>query len=167
MSLLLSPRYWLAAAGSFTVLSLAGAGLAGLLVPEPPVFHRTSFFEFALPPEWRCQREGTETVCRPAPNPEGKTDAMIIFTAKYRADYDTLEAYHAHLAQPRSWEKADGTPVEVTVESNEERRIGRYRWIDAVHFQSEVPGYYTRYLATVTTHIGVLITFSAHRSTAS
>lgn len=29
----------------------------------------------------------------------------------------------------------------------------------------ELRNYYTRYLATVTAHIGVLVTFSAHRST--
>ena len=40
--------------------------------------------------------------------------------------------------------------------------MGDRTWIDGLHFGSEVPGYYTRYLGTVTAHLGILVTYSIH-----
>jgi hypothetical protein len=37
-------------------------------------------------------------------------------------------------------------------------------WVDALHLASEVPGFYTRYLATVKADIGVAVTFSVTKS---
>jgi hypothetical protein len=156
-------RFWLTALASFVLLSLAGGLLAYWLVDTPPTYHRTDYFEFGLPRDWSCRREGTETVCRPPGQPPN--DAIIIFTAKYRNEHDTLAAYRAHLERPQENQRTDGTAMLSEVLSVAERRIGNYRWIDGTHVGSEIPGYHTRYLATVTSHIGVLITFSAHSST--
>lgn len=164
MRVLLEPRFWLALFASTVSLSAAGLLAARMIVKDPPTYHRTGYFEFALPTNWSCKQEGTETVCRS--RGEDHKDALIIFTAKYRNDQDTLAAYTRHLATGRSWTDRDGTSYVARVDSNRERTIGNYRWVDAVHYQSEVPYYYTRYLATVTTHIGVLITFTAHQSVA-
>jgi hypothetical protein len=35
-----------------------------------------------------------------------------------------------------------------------------HTWVDALHLASEVPGFYTRYLATVKEDLGVAVTFS-------
>ena len=42
--------------------------------------------------------------------------------------------------------------------------INGHTWIDALHLASEVPGFYTRYLATVKADIGVAVTFSVTKS---
>jgi LPXTG-motif cell wall-anchored protein len=39
-------------------------------------------------------------------------------------------------------------------------RINDHQWVDALHLASEVPGFYTRYLATVKEDLGVAVTFS-------
>jgi hypothetical protein len=163
VNVLRHPVYWCATVA--TVLLLAGSGvvLAWLLVPKPPTYHRTTFFEFALPAGWACAVEGTETVCRPAGPPPH--DAIIIFAAKFRNASDNLAAYRAHVSEPKTGSDAAGATFLSRVERVEEREIGDYRWVDALHFESEIRNYYTRYLATTTAQIGVLITFSAHRST--
>ena len=38
--------------------------------------------------------------------------------------------------------------------------INGQRWVDALHLASEIPGFYTRYLASVKEDLGVVVTFS-------
>ena len=38
--------------------------------------------------------------------------------------------------------------------------VNNHRWVDSLHLASEVPGFYTRYLATVKEDLGVAVTFS-------
>jgi len=38
--------------------------------------------------------------------------------------------------------------------------VNGQQWVDALHLASEVPGFYTRYLATVKEDLGVAVTFS-------
>jgi hypothetical protein len=148
-----------------TVLTSVGLLIAYIAVPEPPSYHRTTYFEFALPDGWGCNRDGSETVCFP-PGP-GPYDATIIFAAKYRNDMDRLDAYRDHVSRPRQHTDANGSIHTSEVISYGDRAIGEYRWIDALHLGSELRDYYTRYLATTTSHIGVLITFSAHKKNAN
>jgi hypothetical protein len=42
-------------------------------------------------------------------------------------------------------------------------RINEHQWVDALHLASEVPGFYTRYLATVKEDLGVAVTFSVSK----
>ncbi len=163
--IVLHPMFWVASILTAAALAAIGMLLAYTLVERPPVYHRNGYFEFALPAGWRCRHEGTETTCRPSG--DGPSDSLIILTAKYRNDDDNLDAYLAHLAEGRRWrDDVSGRQIAARVDSNRIRDIGHYRWVDAVHFESEVPNYYTRYLATVTTHIGVVITFSTHQRVA-
>ena len=162
MSILLQPMFWLSQLLSVLLLTSAGVLIAYVVVPKPPTYHRTTYFEFALPSGWVCEREGTETVCRPdSPPPH---DAIIIFTAKIRTSSDNLAAYKAHVSKPQKRIERDGKEHESEVLRYDERTIGEYHWIDALHMGSEIANYYTRYLATTTAQIGVLITFSAHKS---
>lgn len=157
------PLFWLAALLTLGALSAVGVLLARWLVPAPPTYHRNSYFEFALPAGWSCERAGTETVCRPPGAPPH--DAIIILTAKHRGASDSLQAYLEHLSRPIP--RTDGDrQVPSRVEAARTRTIGRFEWADGLHYESELPAYFTRYLGTVTAQLGVLITFSAHRSVA-
>jgi len=42
--------------------------------------------------------------------------------------------------------------------------INNHAWVDSLHLESEIPGFYTRYLATVKSDIGVLVTYSINKS---
>jgi hypothetical protein len=41
-------------------------------------------------------------------------------------------------------------------------QINNQQWLDGLHLGSEVPNYFTRYMATIKNKIAVLVTFSAH-----
>ena len=42
--------------------------------------------------------------------------------------------------------------------------INGHAWVDALHMESEIPGFFTRYLATVKQDIGVLVTYSINKT---
>ena len=154
-------RFWLAliASASATLVAAAVVGWAvsWTLVAPPPEMLMTATFELDLADGWICFEDGTEWVCRPDPAPK---DTIAVIAIKYRTNFDTMETYAAHLKKPQRFTTPDGTQLTSRVEYVREIRIGGYQWVDATHFESEIPNYYTRYLATVTSHVGVLVTFS-------
>lgn len=116
------------------------------------------YVSFNLPDGWKCQREGTEFVCH-APNPSNRNHAaMMIMTAKVPGPDDTLAAYMEHLGKiaPAKGASVVKTPARVNLQGT--------LWVDATLLDSEVPNYYTRYMATVKDNIAVLYTFSVHKS---
>lgn len=122
-----------------------------------------SYVSFELPPNWDCQREGTEWTCVSQFSQKSK-EAIIILTAKEVGPNDSIERYQAHLKEPRLLPNKSGPPIPSKVVSVQTRMISNHSWIDALHLGSEVTTYYTRYLATVKDRVGILVTFSAHRS---
>lgn len=121
-----------------------------------------SYISFELPPEWNCSQEGTEWVCISKLSKEAK-EAMIILTAKEVGPSDSLAAYMNYLKQPRVLPAKTGAPKQSKVLQVTQRNISNHPWVDSLHLGSEVPSYYTRYLATVKDRIAILVTFSAHK----
>ena len=149
-----------AAVLTVAALSAAGALVARYAAPPPPERFVSSVFEFDLPKDWKCIREGTDTVCRSDGSPKS---AVCILTMKYRGPNDTPEAYTKHLSLPRQSKSGDGNIVKSEVVRVGRRWIKGYTWTTGLHFQSEVTNYFTEYLAVVTSHVAVLVTFSAHK----
>ena len=84
--------------------------------------------------------------------------------AKKRGEQDTLVEYQKYLNQPRVYvlpgnKKQISEAKKVTTTT-----VNNHQWVDALHLASEVPGFYTRYLATVKAGIGVAVTFSVTKS---
>jgi hypothetical protein len=126
------------------------------------VFAKTftsQFAEFELPNGWDCALEGSEWVCQ-SDNKDRKKEAIIILAAKYRGEQDSLDLYQAYLKQPKSFNLPGGKTQISEAKSVAIKEINGQRWIDALHLASEVPGFYTRYLATVKDNLGIAITFS-------
>lgn len=157
---LTTPIFWISCILTAFCLSGFGLAIAAILVTDPPTYYRTRFLEFSLPNAWDCDREGTETVCVPPGLEPHK--AIIIFAAKYRGIDDSLQAYTQHLETPRVIAMENEVPVYSKVQYVRRAFIGGREWVDGLHIGSEVPGYNTRYLAGVTSHLGILVTFSAH-----
>jgi len=128
---------------------------------EAKVF-RNSYLSFELPDTWKCSLENTEWVCRADTEKESK-EAIIILTAKEVGPTDSLESYNSHLntPQPTSVKSAGG--VSKVVYAPKKVQINDHIWIDGLHMASEVPNYFTRYLATIKEKIAVLFTCSAHK----
>lgn len=124
---------------------------------------RNAYISFELPPTWNCNLEQTEWVCRSESSKESK-EAIIILTAKEVGPTDSFQLYEGHLNAPITMNlKTGGTSESKIVYKSKTVQINDQPWIDGLHMGSEVPNYFTRYLATIKGKIAVLVTFSAHK----
>ncbi|MDX9730404.1 MAG: hypothetical protein RBT63_01415 [Bdellovibrionales bacterium] len=125
---------------------------------------RNAYVSFDLADRWDCTLEQTEWVCRTSGGTGDNREAIIILTAKEVGPSDSLSAYEQHLKTPRSIFSRTGQPMRSQILKVEQRKINDHPWIDGMHLGSEIPNYYTRYLATTKDKIAVLVTFSAHKA---
>jgi hypothetical protein len=124
---------------------------------------RNAYIAFDLPEGWNCVLEATEWVCR-SQDIKSSKEAIIIFTAKEVGPTDSFSIYEQTLNTERTLISKSGAPVksQVTYKSKQVK-INDHPWADGMQKSSEVPNYFTRYLATIKERIAILVTFSAHR----
>lgn len=116
---------------------------------------------FELPEKWQCKIEGTEWVCSSTFKSQAR-EAIIILTAKEAGPNDNMAAYEEHLKQSRLIPSREGSPSQSKVLHVKRRRIGQQEWVEGMHTGSEIPNYYTKYLASAKERVAILVTFSAH-----
>jgi hypothetical protein len=117
------------------------------------------YCQFELPAGWQCGIEGSEWVCQ-SENKDRKKEAIIILAAKYRGPQDTLAEYQKYLKDTKTYTLPGGKVQRSEPKYASLKKINAHQWVDALHLASEVPGFYTRYLATVKEDLGVAVTFS-------
>ncbi len=117
------------------------------------------YTEFELPSGWECALEGTEWVCQ-STNNDRKKEAIIILAAKVRGSQDSLKQYQDYLKKQKTFTLPGGKTQVSEGKYANIKEVNGHRWVDALHLASEVPGFYTRYLATVKEDLGVAITLS-------
>lgn len=121
------------------------------------------FIEFQLPDKWECQLDGTEWVCQ-STDEQKKRDAIIVLAAKIKkAGMDELPVYKAHLEKPQTYQSLSGESITSEPRYVKDLDISGKPWVDSLHLQSEIPDFYTRYLATVESDLGILVTFSVRK----
>ena len=123
----------------------------------------TSFVEFDLPDTWQCSQEGGQHVCQPI-NPEQRKEAIIVMASKYKGPDDDVKQYQARLEQKRKVKDLKGKEYESKKQYLRSSFIQGTLWMDSQQEDSEVPGFVTRYLATVAKGLGMVLTFSAHKA---
>jgi len=144
----------------FTLL-LFFAGALFSLSAQARTF-KNAYISFEMQDNWKCQLEQTEWVCR-AEDPQEAKEAVIILTAKETGPTDKFSIYETHMNSPINSVTAAGTPLSSTVKYKAQiQKINDQQWLDALHQDSEVPNYFTRYLAAIKDQIAILVTFSAH-----
>ncbi len=148
-------------------LALVGFAAAPQLFDPAPNLYRGADMRFELPRGWKCVLEQTEWVCKLEAKSEASRAAVIIFTRQLRNDSDTLDAYEAHLRQPRELKSTDGKTHMSKVIYVHRVKHGPHTWVDGKHLNSEIFNYYTRYLATTTSHTAILVSYSVHRKHAA
>lgn len=117
------------------------------------------YCQFELPAGWQCAIEGSEWVCQ-SDNKDRKKEAIIILAAKYRGPQDSLAEYQKYLKDTKTYTLPGGKVQRSEPKYANTKAINGQNWVDALHLASEVPGFYTRYLATVKEDLGVAVTFS-------
>jgi hypothetical protein len=142
---------------------LAALGVLVMLLIAPPPLKtvRTTKFEMRLAKGWHCDQEGGEYVCSPE---DSARDALGVFAMKRRGKGDSLKSYREYLSKPKNWiNKAQGRQHTSQVRSLGRARLAGHDWISSLHYESELPGYFTAYWGTVTSDVGILVTFSARK----
>ncbi len=145
---------------------LALLSLASLLLLPQLSFatkFANQFTEFELPPQWQCSLEGAEWVCQ-STNELKKKDAIVVLAAKLKGDQDSLDQYLSYLKATKTYTSPQGKPVKSDPKYAKTINVNGQAWVDSLHLESEIPGFYTRYLATVKTDIGVLVTYSINKT---
>ena len=139
--------------------------LTAALTPSPAMAAKfaNQFTEFELPPQWQCNLEGAEWVCQ-STNDAKKRDAIIVLAAKLKGDQDSLDQYLSYLKAAKTYTSVQGKPVKSEPKYAKNVNLNGHPWVDALHMESEIPGFYTRYLATVKQDIGVLVTYSINKN---
>jgi LPXTG-motif cell wall-anchored protein len=125
-----------------TLIGLALASQAAFAKP-----FKTQFVSMQLPPNWDCKQEELDWVCQPD-NLAERAEAIVVVVTKAANEVDdTFPKYEEILKQSR--------PT---------RDIKGQQWVDSLHLGSEVPGFYTRYVASVKEKIAAMITYSIAES---
>src|SRR6187431_1273548 len=122
----------------------------------------SKYCEFELPAGWECALEGSEYVCQ-SENAERKKESIIILAAKIRGEQDNITSYQEYLKRSKEYALPGGKKQISEPKSTALSSINGHQWVDSLHLASEVPGFYTRYLATVKEDLGVAVTFSVSK----
>lgn len=129
---------------------------------EAKIF-RNSYISFELKKNWNCKLENISWVCVNSSKSKGVNTAIIILTAKEKSPIDSLSLYEEHLRKPVALKTASGTKLSKILNVSQ-RKINHYLWIDSLHQGSESLNFWTRYLATTSGRIAILVTFSSHKN---
>ncbi|MCB0384905.1 MAG: hypothetical protein KDD43_05885 [Bdellovibrionales bacterium] len=151
--------------GRLSTLLFFAASLATLFVfwgPEAQAkVMQTAYLSFNIPDTWDCRREDAFAYsCRPNATKKVQ-DAIIIISAKEAGPEDTFASFQKYLNVPRTLNIAGSTPQVSRVQYVRLIQVNKQGWADGAHLNSEIQGYFTRYLATVKEKLSVLITLSA------
>ncbi|MBN1113910.1 MAG: hypothetical protein JXA66_01080 [Oligoflexia bacterium] len=122
-----------------------------------------SYIEFDMPDTWNCKPEGGQHICQPV-NPEQRKEAIVVMASKYKGPGDEMKEYYLRLQKTRAVKDLRGKSHTSKLQYAKFNTILGTPWVDAQQEGSEVPGFITRYLATVNKGLGIAITFSAHKS---
>ncbi len=122
---------------------------------------KNAYISFEMLDNWDCRLEQTEWVCR-SEDPQEAKEAVIILTAKEKGPTDTFDLYQNHMNNPITTQAKTGPMSSTVIYKSTQLKISDHPWLDALHTNSEVQNYYTRYLATTKDQIAILVTFSAH-----
>ena len=122
----------------------------------------TDYIEFQLPPGWECSLEGSEWVCQ-SQNKERKREAIIILAAKEKGTQDGIEQYFAYLKEKKQYTLPNRKVQVSEPKYTKKAQVNKHTWVDSLHLASEVPGFFTRYMATIKGDLGIAVTFSVTR----
>ncbi len=148
---------------SIPLLFLAIFGMSFLPIHAQGKVFSNKFVEFQLPAKWSCILNGGEWVCQ-STDEQKKREAIIVLAAKIRkVGEDELAVYKAKLEVNRTNKTPSGQKYKSKRRYVKSRTIAGKEWVDALHFQSEIPGFFTRYLGTIESDLGILVTFSVRK----
>jgi hypothetical protein len=125
---------------------------------------KTEFISMTLPENWDCVQEEIDWVCQPD-NLAQRSEAIVIVVVKAANETDDkFENYQKILEAPRDMRDLLGNPYKAEVKYVRFKDILQHKWIDSLQAGSEIPGFFTRYAASIKGKISGLVTYSIAES---
>jgi len=122
-----------------------------------------AYISFKIPDSWTCSPDQSEWICRSIRDPSSK-EAVVILAAKEVGPLDKYDLYQQHLNIPIPNSLGAGGGRSKVMYQAKSVQINNQKWLDSLHFESEIQNYYTRYLAAIKSNrVAIVVTFSAHR----
>lgn len=118
----------------------------------------TQYVSFDHPEGWKCELAQGVFICQSTQEPDRK-ESIVLSIATIAGEWDTLENYEEYLKKPRPITDELGNTVNSKVTYTRRRNINGTFWVDSLQQNSELPGFYARYLATVHNKLAILITY--------
>lgn len=123
---------------------------------------KTAYVQFDHPEGWKCELAQGVWICQSTTEPD-RREAVVLSIATMATEWDTLDNYETYLKQPKTIQDEDGTTLTSKVTYARKRNINGHNWVDALHFNSELPGFWSRYVATTVktqqNSLAILITY--------
>lgn len=126
---------------------------------------QTQFIKFTLPPNWSCRQEELDWVCQPDNAAERSEVILIVVTKAVNEVDDNFPKYESVLKTPKDMRDLLGNAYKSDIKYVRKRDLKGHPWMDSLHRGSEIPGFYTRYVASIREKVAGLITYSIAEST--
>lgn len=108
----------------------------------------TAYVSFEHPEGWKCELSQGVWICQSVIEPDRK-ESIVLSIAATATEWDTLDNYEQYLKKSRPIETEDGKQIFSSVRYVRRRTIRGHDWIDSLQKDSELPGFWARYLATI------------------
>lgn len=118
-----------------------------------------SYLKFEEPPGWSCEPSSQGVFVCESPNEQQRQDSVILFFGAQATDFDSLANYERYLSKIKTIVDDSGKSIESKVTFVRKRNINGFEWIDSLQQNSELPGFWTRYVATVQKPLAILVTY--------
>lgn len=121
---------------------------------------KSQFIRLELPPNWDCKQEERDWVCQPDNLAERNEVILIIVVKEVDPNDDNFDKYENILSTSKDMRDLLGNSYKSDVKFTKRSTIQGQVWVDSLHFGSEIPGFYTRYIASIDQKVAGLVTYS-------
>lgn len=132
--------------------------LALTLFAVPSFALKTAYVSFDHPDGWRCELSQGVWICQSTLEAE-RRDSVVLSIATMATEWDSVDNYLDYLKKTRTISDDQGKPIESKVTYARKRDINGVVWVDSLQVNSELPGFWSRYVATVHNKLAILITY--------
>lgn len=124
----------------------------------PALALKTAYVSFDHPDGWRCELSQGVWICQSTLEGE-RRESVVLSIATMATEWDSVDNYLEYLKKPRTITDDQGKPVQSEVKYARKRDINGVTWVDSLQANSELPGFWSRYVATVHNKLAILITY--------
>lgn len=108
----------------------------------------TKYVSFDHPEGWLCEFSKGVNVCQSTTVPD-REESVVLAIATLATEWDTIENFEDYLKIPRTIEGDDSKKITSEVRYVRKRNINGFTWVDSLQYNSDLPGFWSRYVATV------------------